>query len=165
MWAALGLFACESPAVKCARRLFFRADSRVSDRSRSWSCATCHAEGRTDGLKWSFGDGMRQTPSLAGGIADTAPFTRRGTMPTVGAEAAVVAERLGGAGLDGEDIAAIEAAVQAIRAPQPSSRLDPDAVSRGAVLFEGFGCLTCHTAPTGADRLLHRVSDRFVATP
>ena len=39
------------------------------------SCGTCHFEGRNDGLTWHLDDQVRQTPSLAGAVSVTAPFT------------------------------------------------------------------------------------------
>lgn len=44
------------------------------------TCASCHAEGRDDGLVWDLGEGPRRTPSLAGGFST--PCRSAGTAPS-----------------------------------------------------------------------------------
>ncbi|MCA9556002.1 MAG: hypothetical protein KC933_38615, partial [Myxococcales bacterium] len=56
--------------VAAGRRLFYASnDTRMSSSTSGVSCATCHAEGRDDGLTWVFERGPRQTPSLAGVVS------------------------------------------------------------------------------------------------
>lgn len=152
--------------VEEGRRLFFSAvDARMASGGSGISCARCHCQGRNDGLSWRIEGGIRQTKSLAGGIAETAPFTWDGTMPSAGYEArATVVQRMGGRDFDPEDLAAIEAWVATIRRPVASTRLDPDAIVRGAERFSTFACDTCHLPETWTDGLVHWMNGGYFDT-
>ena len=64
------------PEAEAGRRLFMSAtDDEIVMPGSGVSCSTCHLEGRDDALTWPLGPGDRQTPSLRGGLADTAPYT------------------------------------------------------------------------------------------
>ncbi len=55
----------DDEVVALGRRLFHAAgDERLSGDGRA--CASCHPDGRDDGLVWSTPNGPRQTPMLAG---------------------------------------------------------------------------------------------------
>ena len=55
------------------RKLFFSGgDARISKDGRA--CASCHPDGRDDGLVWSTPDGPRQTIMLAGRVNRKGPF-------------------------------------------------------------------------------------------
>ena len=159
--------ATADPEVETGRRLFFSAtDPRMSAAGSGISCATCHFQGRNDGLTWPITDAGSQTPSLTGGIGDTAPFTWQGTVATIADEAlATATDRMRGSGLEEDDAAAIEAWVETIRGPDAPSDLDPAAVARGGELFAEIGCAGCHTPPAYTDGLLHEVSGLSLDTP
>jgi len=135
------------PALAAAGRgrlLFYRTDdSRVS--GDGLACSSCHLDGREDGLTWTTPMGPRQTPMLAGRLAGTAPYGWEGDRTTVAAYIANTVERLGGKGLQAEEIDDLTAFLGVVRAP---SRLayDVGLAKRGRELFEDSaqGCGTCH---------------------
>lgn len=142
-----------SPDLQAGRRAFWSADDlRVSGLGSGVSCETCHADGRNDGLTWQFEDMVRQTPSLAGGVSDTAPFTWTGVVGTVKEEVELTsAHRMGGGGAVGV-AEAIALYVDTLRAPiRPAS--NASAVARGQAIFrrEDVGCVTCHEGTTFTD--------------
>jgi len=115
------------------------------------ACATCHPEGRADGLTWHIGGRRHQTPMLGGRLAGTAPYKWDGSDPTLAASLATTARRLHGRELDAGQIAALSAYLEALPPPRPPTR-DPAAVARGRLLFEGeLACATCHEGPRYTD--------------
>jgi len=135
------------PALAAAARgrmLFYRTDdTRVS--GDGIACSSCHIDGREDGLTWTTPMGPRQTPMLAGRLDGTAPYGWEGDRPTVAAYIANTVERLGGKGLQAQEIDDLTAFLHVAKAP-PRSPRDAALVSRGRDLFEGSaqGCGTCH---------------------
>ncbi|MDP2309201.1 MAG: hypothetical protein Q8P18_24470 [Pseudomonadota bacterium] len=134
--------------VLAGRALFYSAiDTRMAAPSGGVSCSTCHTSGRTDGLSWNLERGYRQTPSLAGGIAATAPFTWASGVATVAEEAELTSEgRMGGRGLS--DLSAdVAAYIESIRAPDvPELGSEDAAIARGEAIFHraDVGCGGCH---------------------
>ena len=145
-----------SPEIRRGRRLFYSAvDRDVAAAGGGVSCSTCHVDGRADGRTWTFADPdggeptLRQTPSLAGKVSETAPFTWDGTVTTVANEAALTShDRMGGRGLDREQMTDIAAFVDSIRAPFRGV-----SGARGRDLFEreDVGCASCHAGPRFTD--------------
>jgi DNA-binding beta-propeller fold protein YncE len=149
-----------APALAAAARgrmLFYRTDdTRVS--GDGIACSSCHIDGREDGLTWTTPMGPRQTPMLAGRLDGTAPYGWEGDRPTLAAYIANTVERLGGKGLQGQDIDDLTAFLRVVRAPpQPSS--DAALADRGREIFEGpgQGCGTCH-AGGATDAKVHGFS-------
>ena len=161
-----------SPDVVAGRKLFFNAtDTRISSPSVTVSCASCHTDGLEDGHTWSFPDGPRQTPTLAGRhISQTAPYHWSGEFGDEAATAQnptavsgfskfmnhTITERMGGTGLPSEsDHKNIEAYIESIPAPK-NANVRPTltaAQAHGKQLFETTGrCATCHTS-TGTTQL------------
>jgi len=144
-----------SAEVELGRRLFHDASPsrRISADGRA--CASCHPDGRADGLTWRTTEGPRQTPILLGRIEGTAPYGWNGDLPlekhfqrTLG--------RLGGQGVSDAERGAIFAYVAHLGAPAaPAS--DP-LVRRGGEVFASAeaGCATCHQGEVGTDGLTHR---------
>ncbi len=141
------------------------------------SCASCHPDGRTDGLTWDLmNDGQgnskntksmllaHQTPpAMAEGVRSSAELAVRAGLRHI-----LFADR------PEEEAVAIDAYLKSLQ-PVPSphlldGRLSP-AAQRGQKLFESaeVGCRRCHPAPTYTDRRAHNVgtqrpderSDRF----
>lgn len=137
-----------SPLYARGRVLFHRTeDSRISSGQRA--CATCHPDGRDDGLVWSSPDGRRQTKLLSGRIEGTAPYGWFGKHETLAEHLDATFERLGGSGFHGQgDDADLEALVHFVeKMPAPMRELNHDArVARGRALFEDAaqGCGNCH---------------------
>ncbi len=111
------------------------------------SCASCHPEGRDDGVVWTFAtDGSRRTQSLAGNILDRAPYHWTGdetSLPVLLDD--VFAKRMSGGTLTVAQKAALGPWLNRVPAPAPAS-VDPAAVARGAAIFETpmVGCVSCH---------------------
>lgn len=148
------------PIVARGRRLFFAAnDARVSTQGVGLSCATCHFDGRNDGLSWAFTRGARQTPSLAGKVSLTAPVRWQGDRITVAEDALMTSRNLmGGVGLTEEDARAIEAFIDStpdVDVPL-KGQLD-DSALRGKQLFErpDVGCATCHNGERLTDNRIY----------
>lgn len=112
------------------------------------ACASCHPEGREDGMVWEFLEfGPRRTQLIAGDILDRAPYHWGGDMDsfeTLLEE--VFVHRMGGIGplLGPNDLSAVAPWLATLEAPKTSRAGDPEAIARGERLFESQGCTTCH---------------------
>jgi DNA-binding beta-propeller fold protein YncE len=145
-------------SVELGRRKFFSAvDPQMSNNEFGLSCSTCHFEGRNDGLTWSFDDGPRQTPSLAGPVSATEPVTWHDNVATVQDEVKLTSRsRMGGTGAD-NDVANQVAAYIDWSRPVDTASVDDE-----ALLFEGqglfsdpvVGCADCHNGPMLSDNAM-----------
>ena len=149
-----------TPDEDAGRRMFFSATaSQMSADGSGVSCSTCHFDGRNDGLTWTFEDGVRQVPSLAGAVAVTAPFTWTLNVESVAAEAQITSEgRMGGNGLSYAEAAQVAAYIETIPTADSETRgSDDPAVARGKALFESatVGCSECHTGDRMTDNDFH----------
>ncbi|MBI2375488.1 MAG: c-type cytochrome [Deltaproteobacteria bacterium] len=147
--------------VDQGRRLFYSvADGRMASSGAGVSCATCHFDGRDDGLVWSFSRGPRQTPSLAGKVSLTAPVGWQGQQESVASDARATSQDLmGGSGLSQIEVASIAAYVDWTRDLDLPRSSDDPAAARGKAIFErsDVACSTCHTGPRYSDNQLHAV--------
>jgi YVTN family beta-propeller protein len=154
----------DSPARR-GERLFQDATACF----QGWqSCASCHPDGRADGLNWDLlNDGMgnpkntkslllahETPPSMFLGIrADAETAVRAGFHHILFAEPSADAAR------------AVDAYLRSLR-PAPGPALSGDGLSpdadRGRVLFasERLRCAHCHPAPLFTDLKLHDVRSR-----
>lgn len=128
---------------------------RFSDPDSGVACASCHRDGRDDGLTWRFSDMARQTPSLAGPVSETAPLTWIGGVQTIAEEATLTTTlRMGGTGPSDEELAAVTAFVDAARRPAPRRPTASEQAARalGAEVFHRpeVGCAGCHSDANGA---------------
>jgi len=132
------------------------------------SCASCHPEGRIDGLNWDLmNDGVgnpkntkslvwshRTPPAMAEGVRMSAEEAVRSGIRHI-----LFSER------PEEEAAAIDAYLKSFE-PLPSPRLVNGGLSpaaqRGQKLFESprLGCATCHPAPLYTDLRAHHVGTR-----
>jgi cytochrome c peroxidase len=128
------------------RKLFHRAsDSRTT--GVGIACATCHPDGREDGLVWRLDGERRQTPLLAGRLAETAPYNWRGSSPTLEENIKQTVTRLRGSGLPEADSHALARyLVEGLRPPSRPQSSDPGLVESGRRVFAdpAVGCATCH---------------------
>jgi len=120
------------------------------------ACASCHPEGRDDARAWHFDDiGIRRTQTLAGGLAETAPFHWSGDMADLDQiMSEVFVERMGGGVPNEAQSAAIAAWLETIPAPNAAPLVaDVAAVRRGHELFYDpeVGCATCHAGDAFTD--------------
>ena len=143
-----------SPTEHRGMVLFHAVDHSIN-RARAMACATCHLDGRTDGLSWKIRDLTLQTPLLAGRIGGTAPYKWDASAPTLAASIASTVSRLGGAGLAPADRDALIAYLATLPSPRPPT-LDVAAVARGRQVFDDAGCAECHPAPRYTDGGQHR---------
>lgn len=141
--------------LRTGQRVFYSANSAELPITQNFwvACASCHIEGRSDGVKWRFKSGPRDTPSNAGGTLGTGPLLRTALLTSVQDYWRIITEEQGGDGLAFRDDPALRpylAAVQeyvnyAIPYPVPP-RTDPAKVARGREIFNrpSVGCATCH---------------------
>lgn len=113
------------------------------------ACASCHPEGRDDGLVWDFQElGPRRTQVLAGDLLKRAPYHWTGdelNLPALMDD--VFAVRMGGGTPTTSEHRSLGPWLQRVPAPAPIAVADRDAVERGKALFEDAStlCATCHT--------------------
>lgn len=124
---------------------------RAPDPELSLSCASCHPEGREDGLVWNFSDvGLRRTQSLAGGVLATAPLHWDGAFDGFDSlMGEVFTKRMGGPPQSPSRALALALWVDSIPSPPVSPAADVSSVERGKALFEDpvVGCASCHSGP------------------
>jgi mono/diheme cytochrome c family protein len=143
------------PALAVGRRLFHATnDPRLSADGRA--CASCHPAGRDDGLSWRVPGQLahRQTPFLAGRLADTAPDGWQGEHQTLHAHVRhTIVEQLAGTGLDDDELAALVRFIESTNVPSLAPRALNQAAQHGEKLFNSAegGCANCHERGTGVD--------------
>jgi mono/diheme cytochrome c family protein len=110
------------------------------------ACASCHPEGRDDGLVWDFADfGTRRTQSLAGDLLARAPFHWVGDMDDLGVLMDdVFANRMAGGEVTRSQKLSLGPWLDRIPAPTPVPAADVLAVERGRQVFEAAQCGSCH---------------------
>jgi cytochrome c peroxidase/DNA-binding beta-propeller fold protein YncE len=154
-------------AIALGRRLFHDVgDFRISSDGRA--CASCHPDGRDDGLVWATPDGPRQTPMLAGRVKGTAPFGWNGARDTLAKHVTQTLVRLGGAGLDDKHMNALVAYVQSMQPPPQRAAGEKSLVEEGHGIFVSSetGCASCHTDDgTFTDGNRHDVKSRAKGDP
>ncbi len=146
------------PQLELGRRLFHAADSsKIASDGRA--CASCHLDGRDDGLSWVTRDGPRQTPMLLGRLEGTAPYGWQGEHKTLHVHFSATLLRLGGAGLDESERDAIFARVQSLRPPEEPARPENAEIARGKTLFhaDDTSCAACHRGELTTDLARHDV--------
>jgi mono/diheme cytochrome c family protein len=171
---ALGPRVEVADAVAVGRELFhLTGDSRISSDGRA--CASCHPDGRDDGLVWATPDGPRQTPTLAGRLSGTAPYGWNGARSTVKTHVTSTVKRLGGTGLDDDAMNALVAYCMHMDEPPRAAEKDATApvetdtrVAEGRDLFESSstGCASCHMSDgTFTDGNRHDVKSKAKGDP
>jgi cytochrome c peroxidase len=133
--------------VALGRELFHASgDRRISSDGRA--CASCHPDGRDDSLTWSTPGGPRQTPMLAGRVAETAPYGWDGAGADVAAHLTHTFQRLSGRGLASTELVALIAYIKTLPAPPAETRpaATAGAIARGDAIFHSkeAGCSSCH---------------------
>ncbi|APR81978.1 Putative Methylamine utilization protein mauG [Minicystis rosea] len=150
------------PALSKGRKLFTtELDRRISRDGRA--CASCHPDGREDGLVWKLGAGPRQTPMLVGRL-DRGPYAWQAKHDRLQDNMRETMGRLGGAGLSEAELDDLAAYLQKGLIPPAREARPLDALARrGRALFtsEAVGCSGCHRLDMEAsDRSLHDVGSR-----
>jgi len=159
--------------VAQGRALFHQTgDHRISGDGRA--CASCHPDGRDDGLVWATPDGPRQTPTLAGRLSGTAPYGWNGARSTVKKHVASTLKRLGGTGLDDPSLEALVAYCITMDAPPRAAEAKQEEPEPATLAAEGrdlfasssTGCASCHsTDGTFTDGSAHDVKSKAKGDP
>jgi cytochrome c len=144
------------------RTLFHLAGDRRFSRE-GLACASCHPDGRDDGLTWATSDGPRQTLMLAGRLEGTEPFAWSGTSARVADHLEHTLQRLGGSGLGDREREAIASYCLTMKTFGAPPHADVRA-ARGKQIFESAeaGCASCHAAAGDlfTDRKRHDVGSK-----
>lgn len=131
------------PSVAAGRRLFHAAeDARISADGRA--CASCHPDGRDDGVVWPTPDGPRQTMFLAGRIDRSTPYGWSAAHTTLAAHIRTTMHNIQGSGLDDTSLANLSAYLRAMPAPPHRDHSLTEVEARGRELFEAKDCGGCH---------------------
>jgi mono/diheme cytochrome c family protein len=127
-------------------RKIFHASGRKEISSDGRACASCHPDGRDDGLTWTSPEGPRQTPMLAGRLEESAPFGWTGGSRTVREHLNHTLARLEGLGLSDRATYALLTYVSQMKTPHRTPRSEPAKLARGSALFRSYeaGCSSCH---------------------
>ncbi|HEU0034808.1 MAG TPA: PQQ-binding-like beta-propeller repeat protein [Kofleriaceae bacterium] len=144
--------------------LFHHADATISQQG-AMACASCHPDGRADGLSWRIEKHELQTPLLAGRLVGTHPYKWDGGDKDLTTSLTMTMKRLGGGGLDAKQTAALEAYVSALPAVRTPGR-EPARVARGKALFDSaeLGCRTCHDGKAYTDGSKHKLTSSLPET-
>jgi mono/diheme cytochrome c family protein len=122
------------------------------------ACASCHPEGRDDGLVWNFADvGLRRTQSLAGHILARAPYHWGGDLadiPTL--MNSVFTVRMAGGDVTHSQAVSLGPWLDRVPAARPSQSVDAAAAARGQAIFESTAqnCTSCHNGTLFTNKLL-----------
>ena len=134
--------------------LFHSAEPQISQRG-GLACASCHPDGRADGLSWRIDKHELQTPLLAGRVVGTHPFKWDGGDADLRTSLTSTMKRLGGAGLDPNQTDALAQYLEGLGTVRTPTR-DATQVARGAKLFDNVGCRTCHDGKNYTDQEKHK---------
>ena len=113
------------------------------------ACASCHPEGRDDGLVWKFQElGPRRTQVLGGSILSRAPYHWTGDqtdLPTLMDD--VFSVRMSGPTPTSSEHRSLGPFLERVPAPAPIGITNADAAARGKAVFEdvNVGCVGCHS--------------------
>ncbi|MEW5854394.1 MAG: c-type cytochrome [Myxococcota bacterium] len=148
-----------SPAVERGRRLFFDATNPALTFKGAVSCQGCHPDGRSDGMRWTFGTAkIRNTPQLGGRISETAPFHWDGDRPEKASMNMTVEFFMAGTGLAEnqiEDLFSFIDTIPVARSPVVGRAELAASIARGAEIFFSTEtrCADCHTGNLYTDNL------------
>ncbi|MCR9159341.1 MAG: c-type cytochrome [Nannocystaceae bacterium] len=149
-----------SASAQRGQEIFRRGNSQRISTGGVMACASCHAEGRADGLTWFLTGNILQTPFLSGRVMGSHPFKWDGKDATLTDSLTNTVGRLGGTGLSKTEVKDLTAFLAALPAPRTPSAEEPAAVARGRQLFESdaTGCADCHNGPLLTDQNAHPVA-------
>ena len=132
-------------------------DGRLSSRG-ALACASCHPEGRADGLSWRIEKHELQTPLLNGKVLGTHPYKWDGGDKDLTTSLGSTMRRLGGGGLPAADTKALAAFLEGM-APVRTPNRDLKQVARGKTMFESeLGCNSCHSGAAHTDQDKHQLT-------
>lgn len=137
------------PLEVAGREIFHRNGDRRISRD-GVACASCHPDGRDDGLVWAGPLGHRHSLTLAGNARRDGPFGWGAEHATLEQHVSETIRRLGGQRLPREELAALAAYLRTMK-PLPQrgeGAIDP-LVTSGRQVFHSdrAACATCHVEP------------------
>lgn len=163
--AQTNLSAAEARGAELFRR---GGDPRLST-GGVMACASCHAEGRSDGLSWRIEGHNLQTPFLTGRLMGAHPFKWDGKDKDLPTSLTNTIGRLGGSGLTPDQVGDLQAYLEQLPKPMAPSVDDHGALARGKAIFESdeAACSACHDGPRLADGVQHALGTNIgdVDTP
>jgi YVTN family beta-propeller protein len=131
-----------------------------------FTCASCHPDGRADGLMWDLErDGVgnfKRTKSLLG-VRDTAPYGWHGSSPTLADRVRGTLRTLHRHEPTPGEVDDLVAYLETLPPPEPRVPQESDrpAVARGKALFQGKGqCAACHHRTGLDDGKTHDIGTR-----
>jgi hypothetical protein len=139
------------PGIDAGRSVFHKQTSI------GLACASCHPEGREDGLVWDFVEfGKRRTQNLSGHILERAPYHWNGDMsslPTLMDD--VFAVRMAGGTLTERQKRSLGPWLDRLEPPAPIN-VAVETAERGRAIFESpeVGCVACHNGPLFTNNIL-----------
>jgi YVTN family beta-propeller protein len=142
--------------LRLGQALFNSANStRYPITTDHWmACATCHMEGRSDAVTWSFAQGPRDTPSNAGGMLGTGFLFRTADRNQVQDYWHTINVEQGGRFDPTAQAALLDALTayvnQAIPLPLAPTT-DAALVEQGARVFQASDCGSCHSGDRFTD--------------
>jgi len=154
-----------SQSAQRGREVFRLGNSTRISSNGAMACASCHAEGRADGLTWFLQGNVLQTPLLSGRVMGSHPFKWDGKDATISDSLSNTVGRLGGTGITKAEVKDLTAFLAAMPAPRTPAAEEPAAVARGQKLFESntTGCATCHNGPLLTDQKAHGIAEDLPA--
>src|SRR5260221_895667 len=144
------------PVIVRGRSLFYLRNNATSADGRV--CASCHPDGRDDGLTWTTPEGPRNTPMLVKRLEGTAPYGWDGANADLSHHLDPTIRRLFGTGLIPNERDAIFAYIATLDMARTSSA--PEEAEHGRQLFVSTGCARCHAGESLSDDALHDVGNR-----
>lgn len=149
--------------ARLGRRVFTYAFNSSLSADNRFACRSCHIDGAEDGLVWFITDGPRQTPALAGRVHDTGPFNWVGSEMELLHNMERTIERMGGEGLNADELASLEQFLLVGLTPPPNPHRSTEGLTaqqlRGEAIFNDptVGCAGCHGGVAQTDGRLHDV--------
>ena len=132
------------------RKIFRQGGNRRLSGNGAMACASCHPEGRNDGLSWRIQGRSLQTPMLTGRLVGTHPFKWDGGDKDLQTSLRQTVRRLGGFGITPQQAKDLSAYLRTLPRPRAPHITNKAAVRRGKRLFfsNKARCSHCHSGPS-----------------
>jgi len=156
--STVALLASTRPVIAAAGRREFHAPRALDGRS----CASCHVDGRDDGLVWNSPRGRVQTPMLAGRTASMGPFGWHGEKADMESHIRRTFDRLEARKPSDETVAALALYIGTMPTFRPGERALTAQQRQGQALFQStaLACDDCHVDGGGTDGFSHQLGRR-----